>query len=740
MLSFSIVINTLNRGPSLAQTLESFRWLKYGGDFEIIVVNGPSTDNSAEVIDAWKQHIRSGTCDIANLSKSRNIGIAMAQGDIVAFIDDDAIPEPEWLSHLAKGYDSPAIGGAGGLVFDQSGYTYQYEFSTASRLANANWAAGAATEHFCFPQSFDFPYLQGTNASFRRSALLEVGGFDEEIEFYLDETELCCRLVDAGFVIRQLNSAWVHHKFAPSHVRDEHKITRYRYPVIKNKIYFSLKHGREFRSVQDILEDNVKFSSAHEADIKFHIEGGRLQTSELEKFKDENARAWERGVARGMSDSFELLTQEKLDYHSGAFKKFHPVTADDTKAMIFVSRDFPPQHSGGIATFNKDLAEAAAAEGHIVHVITHSDDLNRVDFEHGVWVHRMVMKSVELSEDAAQRNIPQHIWDWSATALEEARRIATHRPIDIVEAPIWDCEGIAFLLEGDWPLVTSLQTTLRFFLDYHPELKADENWMASFGHPMIRAERALIMESDALRAISGAIRREVEQAYDCVIEDERVTVTPLGMPDAPAHTAKQDDAGLDVLFVGRLEPRKGIDTLLEAIPLVLAQHPNVRFRIIGDDSLHIPGNDITYKEDFLADEATSPCRKAVSFEGRVDNDRLFQAYEDCDVFVAPSRFESFGLIFLEAMRVGKPVIGCRAGGVPEIVSDGDNGFLTMPGNVRDLADAISQLVGSASLRERMGRRSLEIFNERFTSSKMAEHNQRLIAQVGRNAKQRARVR
>ncbi|MFH1518025.1 MAG: glycosyltransferase, partial [Pseudomonadota bacterium] len=613
-------------------------------------------------------------------------------------------------------------------------------FSTASRLANANWAASGATEHFCFPQSFDFPYLQGTNASFRRSALLEVGGFDEEIEFYLDETELCCRLVDAGFIIRQLNSAWVHHKFAPSHVRDEHKITRYRYPVIKNKIYFSLKHGRPFHSVQEIIEDNMRFSSAHEADIRFHIDGGRLQTAELEKFKDENARAWERGLARGMSDSFELLTPEKLDRYFDDFKKFQPITVEDPKAMIFVCKDFPPQHAGGIATFNKHLAEAAAAEGHIVHVITRSDDINRVDFEHGVWVHRMRINSVERSEDAANRNIPQHIWDWSATALEEARRIATHRPIDIVEAPIWDCEGIAFLLEGDWPLVTSLQTTLRFFLDYHPELKADDNWMTSFGHPMIEAERALVMQSEALRAISGAIRREVERAYDCVIADERVTITPLGMPDAPVPKVKQDETSLNVLFVGRLEPRKGIDTLLEAVPLILAQHPNVRFRIIGDDSLHIPGGDITYKQAFLADETTASCRQAITFEGRVDNDRLFDAYESCDIFVAPSRFESFGLIFLEAMRVGKPVIGCCSGGIPEIVADGDNGFLTIPGNVRDLADAIAQLVKSASLRERMGRRSLEIFNERFTSNKMAEHNRKLIAQVGRNAKQRAPVR
>lgn len=740
--SFSIVVNTLTRANLLRHCIESFKWLKYEGDFEVIVVNGPSTDNTDDVLAEFGDRIRIGHCDVANLSVSRNIGIGMARGDIVAFIDDDAIPEPEWLDQLAGAFADRNVGGAGGFVYDHTGYDFQYKYCTVDRFGNADLSPTAAMPHLCFPKSGMIPHLLGCNSAFRRSALLEIQGFDEEYEYFLDETDVCLRLVDAGYLIAQYSNAFVHHKYAPSDIRGENKIPKHRYPVVKNKIYFTLKHGREFASMSEVLEQQRQFIEKQRSEVAWAVGASLLTEVDGAALEIDVERALAVGLRRGFEGVGKdaMLTATKVTKYAGAFKKFQPIAADDPKAIIFVCRDFPPQHAGGIATFNKDLAEAAAAEGHIVHVITRSDDHNRVDFEHGVWVHRMIMKSVERSEDAAQRNIPQHIWHWSATALEEARRIATHRPIDIVEAPIWDCEGIAFLLEGDWPLVTSLQTTLRFFLDYHPELKADDNWMASFGHPMIEAERALIMGSEALRAISGAIRRDVEQAYDCVIEDERVTITPLGMPDAPAHTTKQDDAGLEVLFVGRLEPRKGIDTLLEAIPLVLAQHPNVRFRIIGDDSLHIPGNDITYKEAFLADEATSPFRKAVSFEGRVDNDRLFRAYEDCDVFVAPSRFESFGLIFLEAMRVGKPVIGCRAGGVPEIVSDGDNGFLTMPGNVGDLADAIVKLVGSASLRERTGRRSLEIFNERFTSSKMAEHNQRLIAQVGRNAKQRARVR
>ena len=73
--TFSIVINTLNRGKELQQTLESFQWLQYPGEFEVVVVNGPSTDHSPAVIASWGDRIRAGTCPVANLSVSRNIGI-----------------------------------------------------------------------------------------------------------------------------------------------------------------------------------------------------------------------------------------------------------------------------------------------------------------------------------------------------------------------------------------------------------------------------------------------------------------------------------------------------------------------------------------------------------------------------------------------------------------------------------------------------------------------------------------
>jgi hypothetical protein len=718
----SVVINTLNRGIELDKVLRSFSWLKYGGEFEVIVVNGPSTDNSNEVIESWLPKIRAARCDVANLSVSRNIGICMAAGEIIAFIDDDAIPEPEWLEQLAAAYSDVEVGAVGGFVYNHTGYDFQYKYCIVDRFGNADLSPPNPTPHYCFPMSEKIPHLLGCNSSFRRSALLEIGGFDEEYEYFLDETDVCLRIVDAGYVIRQLPDAYVHHKYAPSNIRGENRVPRYRYPVIKNKIYFTLKHAREFYTLDRVMLEQQRFIESQRAEVNWAVQNELLSQTDAHAFDGDVERAIKIGLDRGFEgvSPDAMITQQKIKKYAGNFLSFPVLNAVNPKAIVLVTRDFPPDHGGGIAVFNKDLAEGLAANGNIVHIVTQSLGINSVDFECGVWVHRMVIQDFELSAEARKRNVPTHIWNWSNTALQEVRRIESHRSVDVVEAPIWDCEGVAFLLDGEFPLVTSLQTTLHFWLDSHPAQRSDANWMQSFGLPMLNLEKEMMTRSQGIRAISAAIRREIELAYDFAFSDERIVIAPLGMPpDIGASSPVSENGDLTVLFVGRLEYRKGIDLLLSAVPRICKQNGRIRFRVIGDDTLTLSDGVSTFKSEFLASDENKLCLDKVVFEGRVSDDVLREAYRTCDVFVAPSRFESFGLVFLEAMRACKPVIGCIAGGMPEIISNDVNGFLVPVGDVDSLVSAIEKLSGSPELRREMGIAGQRIFNDRFTSVEMA---------------------
>src|SRR5437868_384207 len=97
--SVSVVICTLNRAARLDTLLSSLRRQSFT-PFEVIVVNGPSTDDTEKVLAAYTDNIRTAKCPQRNISIGRNIGIEMAEGEFVAFLDDDCIPDESWLEDL----------------------------------------------------------------------------------------------------------------------------------------------------------------------------------------------------------------------------------------------------------------------------------------------------------------------------------------------------------------------------------------------------------------------------------------------------------------------------------------------------------------------------------------------------------------------------------------------------------------------------------------------------------------
>ena len=722
-MEFSIIINTDGRCTSLRNTLASLSILDYPS-FEICVVYGPTNDGTGELLAAYEGRIKMAACAERNLSTSRNIGIALASGDIVAFIDDDSVAEPEWLRQLAVAFENPAVAGAGGLVYDHTGYQMQYRYSSANRLGRADWARDTPADLYNFPFSFNFPYVQGTNSAFRRSALLQVGGFDEEYEFYLDEVDVCCRLVDAGYSIRQLPDAIVHHKFLPSEIRNENGVTRNRYAVVKNKIYFSLVNNHSHYGVDVAIVDGLDFIRAHEAEIKSCIERGLLESRDLETFWNDTARAWERGLSRGLAGSRRLLQPELLGSLAGPFLEYsRSFGTTSRRTFCFISQEYPPQRMGGVGRYIHQLAKTMAELGHHVHVITRGEGHDRLDLEETVWVHRIISRPSSTPVFSGGIRVPQHIWDHAATMLSELQRFALRRHVDCVYAPIWDCEGLAVLLDGKFPLVTGLQTTLHFWLASQPHLQSDARFMREFANPMLFLERRLVEESARIHAISSAIAQDIGRAYGVAISSSRLAIIPLGLDDATEEEcvvpSPLPSGSLRLLFVGRLEARKGIDILLLVAKQLFARYPHVHLDIVGNDQ--IPGpQGIPYRRMFEVDCEEVAILDRVRFHGEVSDEVLRGFYRACDVLVVPSRYESFGLVLLEGMMFGKPVVACRAGGMTEIVVDGITGLLAEPGDAVSLNACLIQLIESVALRDSLGKSARERYVEHFTAVPTAE--------------------
>jgi glycogen(starch) synthase len=728
----TIVINTYNRCQSLALTLQSLEWLDYD-NFEVVVVNGPSTDGTDALLAGMPDRVKVARCENRNLSESRNIGIRMASGDIVAFIDDDAYPDPAWLNDLVSVFAWDEVAAVGGPVFAHTGYDLQVWYSRADRLGRF-WtdfeSSPNPSQLLAFPGSQQFTYTIGTNSLFRRDRLVELGGFDEEFAYYLDETDLCCRFVDAGYVVAAQERGFVYHKFLPSDIRERSDVVRDWYQILKSKFYFTLKHGVEAFSFAEVCDEQSTFVDQIRYNVLLNFEAGIHDQEVVDKF--------ERDVREASDRAFDLFGSEGADapktrpaswfgHNPDGFLPFRVRTPEGRKLHVcFLCQEYPPATVNGIGRVVHSLATGLAARGHVVRVLTMGEIQNRVDLEDGVWVHRMVPTPHDAPDDVV---VPAHIWDYAASLLEELHRIDAMRAIDVVQGPNWDSEGIAVLQEGRFPYVVALYTPLKTVAAMDPVMRGHIEGGAQLIPQLIELETHVYEHADGYLACGPAIVEQIEADYGITIPAERLGLVPHGLADQ--STSGDDAAGNArprLLFVGRLEARKGIDTMLQAAVRLTELGVDYELAIVGDDGLEGPGG-CTYREQFEREHPELASR--VFFLGRVDDEELRRQYQTCDVFVAPSRFESFGLILLEAMMFAKPVVAADIGGLAEILQDGVSGFLVPPDDPERLATTLTTLLESPELRTAIGTAGRRAFEERFTVDRMSAGAEAFYGAVAR---------
>jgi glycosyltransferase involved in cell wall biosynthesis len=151
----------------------------------------------------------------------------------------------------------------------------------------------------------------------------------------------------------------------------------------------------------------------------------------------------------------------------------------------------------------------------------------------------------------------------------------------------------------------------------------------------------------------------------------------------------------NLLFVGRLEQVKGVEFLIQALPLIIQAFPHTTLTIVGDGST---------KANLLELTTRLQLEHYVHFAGWIENKDLDRYYEQASIVVVPSAYaEAFGIVILEAMSVGRPVIATRVGGIPEIVDDGVDGYLVEPSNAAQIAERAIKLFSQDALLIELGR-------------------------------------
>jgi O-antigen biosynthesis protein len=195
----SVVVCTHNGEKTLGACLEGVRELDYP-DFETIVVDDGSTDSSAAIASGFGCRLIS--TDNHGLAKARNIGLHAATGEIVAYLDDDARPDPDWLRYLALGFADGRYAGIGGPNFPPPESP-----AVASCVADA---PGGPTHVLVSDREAE--HIPGCNMAFRKCALEDIGAFDPQFRVAGDDVDICWRLRDSGHKIGFSPAAFVWHQ------------------------------------------------------------------------------------------------------------------------------------------------------------------------------------------------------------------------------------------------------------------------------------------------------------------------------------------------------------------------------------------------------------------------------------------------------------------------------------------------------------------------------------------------
>ncbi len=346
----------------------------------------------------------------ANIAKARNLGIAAAQGDFVAFCDDDALPDPGWLRQIITPFTDPKTGGAGGYTRGRNGINPQWGAVIIDVLAQEN-RIDLSKETLFEPDPKTCPVMIGTNCAFRKSALLHIGGFDENFAYYLDDSDISLRLSQAGWRLAVLPDCQVHHSFAASAIRRKNRAPKTLEPLGKSKACFCRKHGRP---------DDIDMALQHFRDGQFkrleqHFLLGEVSSAQLSDLK----KTLETGFGKGMELPLAKPEQQQM------LDRFAtPQTSRSTALHIVLAGRMKN------ARLLEEKAQALVEQGFRVSVIYLglSPKYMQVGFcDHGFWQHHGgQFGKIERSEP---------LWKWrrfKTKVFDECQRIAKTRVIDFV--------------------------------------------------------------------------------------------------------------------------------------------------------------------------------------------------------------------------------------------------------------------------------------------------------------------
>lgn len=387
------------------------------------------------------------------------------------------------------------------------------------------------------------------------------------------------------------------------------------------------------------------------------------------------------------------------------------------------------QETGGMNVYVRELSRHLAQQQIAVDVYTRRQDPclpTVVEFAPQARV-------IHLNAGPAAPYAKHQVWQHLPEFVEEVQAFIAQHDLryELLHSHYWLSGWVALQLRRDLrvPIAHMSHT-----LGLPKNAAAQQTWEKE---PLrrLRVEGDVLRCCEALIAESPASKQHMVQEYG--VSAEKVHVIPGGVDThifCPQDRLQARKAlGLAhtpplLLFVGRLQPLKGIDTLLRAAQLVQQHHAALQVLIVGggvDTQDAHEGAELRRLQTLGRQLGLSPQMRFIKAQPQ---EVLAQYYAAADVFVMPSHYESFGMVVLEAMACGIPVVASQVGGLASTVVPGQTGFLVPEGEPPAFAEAILHLLGSPATRDAYGQAGLRRA-QTFTWPRIVERTRKLYERL-----------
>lgn len=370
--------------------------------------------------------------------------------------------------------------------------------------------------------------------------------------------------------------------------------------------------------------------------------------------------------------------------------------------IAFLTPEYPHekvQHSAGIGTSIKNLVIALTKKGITVSVIVYGQNEDKVLRENGVAIHLIKKRKYKWAT-----------WFFYRKYLERyLNRLIVSEKVTLVEAPDWT--GITAFMKLKAPLIIRFHGSDAYFC--HLENRKQKRKNFYFEKWGIAKAKAYI----APTTFAGQLTREIFNIRNKEIETIHYG---LDLEKFRRSSANNEEKGL-LLYIGTIIRKKGILELPDIIKRVMVQNPEAHLVLIGNDAPDIKTKSAsTWKllEESLEDNLIGK----IKYIGRIPYEEVRNYIEKAQVCLFPTFAETLGMVTIESMAVGKPVVNSNIGWANELLIDGESGFLVHPTDHQLYADRIVQLLESETLRNSIGRKAEERVKEKFDSAVIADLN------------------